>query len=383
MLPILAAAAGTAAAQYYTAEQARKANKELQKRNEELFGNIQTPDLKVGDYYGEGISNELPPEMLAYQQNQYAGDYTPEMGQYAQEVGPTTVQESANAKFGRDAQLEALKKFQSNIKSGYDPEFASRMDQANTQSNAAAQSRMNSILQDSQRRGQFGSGAMLAAQMSGAQNAMSEGARQSQLAAVEAQKNMLQQQRDASSMGRNLAADENQLAAQNAEIVNSFNQRSSRAYQQYLQQQNEMRNQAALRNLGVRQDISNQNTNIANRQTTDRYNAARNERDYQNKLVGQRQGVMQNNFTNQLNKANGIAGNNMAAIQQNNQAAQDRNNAIQGVGNAVGGYYQGQSNANERALDRQSNMDIARMKYGYPQQTSQNTNEYDQYGNMG
>jgi hypothetical protein len=255
------------------------------------------------------------------------------------------------------------------------------MDQARQSSNAAAQSRMNSILQDSQRRGQFGSGAMLAAQMSGSQNAMSEGARQSQMAAVEAQKNMLQQQRDASGMGRNLASDENQLAAQNADIVNSFNQRSSRAYQQYLQQQNEMRNQAALRNLSTRQSISNQNTGIANQQMTDRYKAANSERDYQNKLVGQRQGVKQNNFSNQIAKTSGIAGQNTAAMNQNMMAGQDRNNAIQGIGNAVGGYYQGQENANARSEDRDFQREMA-SKYGRPDY-SENTGNYNKYGNMG
>lgn len=381
MLPLLAAAAGTAAAQYYNNEQNRRANKDLMDRNEDLINGIATPELSASDY--DAVSQGIDPSQLYYDKYQYGGDYNPAAAGYDQEVGPTTVQESANAKFGRDAQVEALKKFQANIKAGYDPEFDAKMDQANTSSQANAQSRSQSILQDAQRRGQFGSNAMLAAQLQRSGDAMSEGARASQMAAVESYKNKLQQERDAATMGRNLASDENSLAAQNAEIVNSFNQRSSRAHQQYLNQLAEAQNQAQLRNLNSRQNINNSNVDIGNRQRTDQYNAAQKERDYQNRLVGQRQGVKQSNFDNQMSKAKGVMGVNHDRAQMNTGNAQANASMIQGVGQGFAGYMSAQDAADQRGLDRASNEKIARMKYGGGGGNNLTGESYDDYENMG
>lgn len=360
--PIVAVAGATAAAQYYNNEQNRRDNKKLMDRNEELMNGIALPELSEQDYYGD-VARELSPETLAYRDYQYGGDFDPTVASYDQEVGPTTVQESANAKFGRDAQVEALKKFQANIQAGYDPEFAAKMDQAQTGANANAQSRMASILQDSQRRGQFGSNAMLAAQMQRSSDAMSQGANQSQLAAVESYKNQLQQQRDAASLGGTIARDENSLAAQNAEIVNSFNERSTRAHQQYLNQVADMQNKAKIRNLDSRQQLGNANTDLRNKQTIDRYNGSRNERDYQNKLVGQRQGVRQGNFDNQMTKAKGSMGVNHDRAQMNNQNAQSNSSMIQGLGQGFAGYMGAQESASAREKDRDFEREMA-AKYG-------------------
>lgn len=359
MLPLLGAAVGTAAAQYYTSEQARKQNQKLLDEQRAMLNGVPLPELSEADYYGDGVSNQIDPSAINYDQYQYQGDYNPYQAAYDQEVNPTTIQESTNAKFGRDAQVEALKKFQQNIASGYDPEFAARMDQANQSSQANAQSRSASILQDAQRRGQFGSNASLAAQLQHSSDAMSEGARASQLAAVESQKNLLQQQRDAATMGGSLARDENSLAAQNADIVNSFNQRSSRAHQQYLNQAAELQNQAQMRNLNTRQNMSGQNTDLANKQQADRLRLQQSERAYQNQLVGNRNKVKQDNFNNQITRVTGNQAANTAQMGMNNDSAMAQNNAIQGVGQGFGGYFQTQDASANRADDRKFQADEA------------------------
>ncbi len=366
--PLLAVAAASAASQYMGSEAARKQNQKIQDANQARLDAIGLPELNESDYYGD-VSKSLDPSMLQYGQYDYAGDYNPNAAAYDREVDPRLIEQSENAKFGRDAQVEALKKFQGNIKSGYDPEFQAKMDQAAQSSQAQAQSRMGSILQSAQRRGQMGSNAMLAAQMHGSSDALSEGAKQSQMAAVAAYQNQLQQQRDAAGMGRNLASDENQLASQNADIINSFNQRSSRAHQQYLNQTAELQNQAQLRNLNQRQTIGNANVDTANKQMTDRYRAAQTERSYQNQLAGQRQGVKQSNFNNQISKATGQANMGNAQMGMNNQAAADRNNAIQGVGQGFAGCYSSGQQADARAEDRKFQTEQNAMdreaKYGY------------------
>ena len=348
---MLVAAGVTAGAQYMNSEGARRKNQQMIDDNRARLDGVPLPELNESDYYGD-VSRSLDPSMLNYGQYEYGGDYNTTGAAYDREVDPRLIEQSENAKFGRDAQVEALKKFQANIKSGNDPEFQARMDQAAQNSQGQAQSRMGSILQDAQRRGQMGSNSMLAAQMQGSSSAMSQGAQQSQMAAVESYKNQLQQQRDVSSMGRNLASDENSVASQNAQILNSFNERSSRAHQQYLTQQAEMQNKAKLRNLNVQQDMADANVAMKNRQTTDRYNAAQKERAYQNSLVSQRQGVRQGNFNNQLGRATGQMAQNNAQMGMNTQNAQDRNQMIQGVGNGFAGYYQGQQQADDRDSDR-------------------------------
>lgn len=348
MLPLLAAAAATAAANYYTSQQAQQANQRQIDAMRDRVNGIATPDLNPEDFQ----YNPLDPNMMNYDQYQYGGDYTANRGDYVQEKDPTLVNLSQEGKFGKDAQMEALKKFRSNIASGYDPDFAAKLDQSSQRSQGDAQSRMSSILQDAERRGQLGSNAMLSRQMQGSSDALTRGALTSQQAAVEAYKNQLQQQRDAANLGGQISSQDESMQAQNAGITNSFNQRTSRAYQQYLDQQNEQLNQAHLRNLNARQQIGNQNVDTRNKQVADRYKAEQAEREYKNRVAGQRQGVQEQNFNNQMSKATGQNNIGNTQIGMNNQGAQNQINAIQGIGQGIGGYYQTQDAADQRTADR-------------------------------
>ena len=348
VLPLLAVAAATAAANYYQGEQNRAANQKLADQMRDRINGVQAPQLSEEDYAYQG----LDPSMLNYNQYQYLGDYTPESGEFVREVDPTLVKRSEDAKFGRDAQMEALKKFRSNIASGYDPEFASKLDQASTKSNADAQSRMSSILEGAERRGQLGSNAMLSKQMQQSSDALSKGAQESQAAAVAAYQNILQQQRDAANLGGQIVSADQSLDTTNAGITNSFNQRTSKAYQDYLDQQASMNNSAQLRNLNTKQTIGNQNTELGNKQTQDRYQASEAERAYQNKLATQRQGVQQQNFNNAMSKATGNNAQTALQMGANDSATQARMNAVQGLGEGVAGYYGNEEAKDARAEDR-------------------------------
>lgn len=363
MWPMLAVAAATAAAQYFNNQSNQSANSKLAKQNRERLDAIGLPEM----------SNEyLDPNQLHYNDYTYGGDYDPTSGQFVREVDPTTVQHTAAANYGRDAQMEALKKFQQNIQSGYDPELAAKINQANDSSQANAQSRSASVLQDAERRGQLGTNAMLARQLQGSSDAMSQGSANSQAAAVAAYQNLLGQQMNASTMGRQLASDEDQFSSNNANIINSFNQRTSKAYQQYLDQQNDMQNQAQLRNLNSQQNISNMNVNLGNQQTQDQYNAARQERAYKDQTA-------QSNFNNQMTKATGQTTNNNQLMDMNNKGAQSTAQMYQGVGNSVAGYYSQQDANEQRALDRASNERAAQYAVRPPQQTNFVDSQNDPY----
>lgn len=359
--PLLAVAAATAAANYMNNQQNQAANQKLADENRNRLNGVGLPDLP-----GE----TLDPNMLNYNQYTYGGDYDPTSSEYVREIDPTMIERSDAAKYGRDAQMEALQKFRSNISSGYDPEFAAKVNTANQSSQQAAQSRMASILQDAQRRGQLGTTGMLAAQMQGSSDAMSNGAMQSQQAAVEAYKNQLGQQVQASNMGRQLGQDEENYAAQNANIINSFNQRTSRSYQQYLDQVAADQNSAQMRNLNARQSLSNANVGLQNQQTKDQYGAAQNERDYQ-------KGISQSNFNNQMSKATGQSVNNNQQMGMNNQNAQSNASMIQGLGSGIGGYF----SAQDAAAGRQQDQLAADRRANYEQSGSwQMPENYKPYG---
>lgn len=353
VLPIVLGALGAAGAQYMSSESARRDNRRELARIQRMIDGVETPNFAESDYLDPRVAAEIDPRLINYADYEYQGDYTPETAEFAREVDPRLVERSEAANYGRDAQLEALKKFRATVSQGYDPEFDAKIDAARRSSQADAQSRMASILQDAQRRGQMGSGAMLAAQMQGASGAMDRAALESQNAAVESYRNRMQQMRDSASMGQSLARDEEAFAARNADIINSFNQRTSRAYQDYLNRTSDVRNSAQLRNLDARQNISNANTDLGNRQMLDRVNAQVRERDYANRLIGQRHGVRQANFDNDMSKVAQASGTSHQRMQQTTQAAQDRNNAIQGVYQGFAGYY-------GREAEKEN-----RQKYGY------------------
>jgi hypothetical protein len=88
---------------------------------------------------------------------------------------------------------------------------------------------------------------------------MAQGAALSQQAAIEAYRQKLAATQQAGSMGRQLAGDELSMERANADVINDFNQRSSRQYQDYLNMRSQMQNDAQLRNLQVQQSTADRN----------------------------------------------------------------------------------------------------------------------------
>jgi hypothetical protein len=261
------------------------------------------------------------------------------------------------------------------VAKGESPEFNIALQRARDSSQASAQSRTQSIIDDAQRRGMGGSGLSLAAQLQGAGDSMSQGAALSQQAAIEAYRNKLQATQQSGQMGRQLAGDEMAMESANADIINSFNQRTSRQYQDYLNQRAQMQNDAQLRNLQTQQDISNRN--VSTRNEADRFNLenrnrlsqqayqnTRDERNYQNSLAEQRanwsaaEKARQNqlkgqSYRDQMTRYGAMNGLTGLQMGQENQNAADRNAMIQGVTNAASGYFAGQSQADAQRAAQQ------------------------------
>lgn len=284
-IAISAAVQGISAiAQYYQRAKAEKAAQSELNEIKKAYQAIVPPDFEY--------DIEDPPELIAeaagtvdYDWSQITpeeykviGKYAPNLAPYVAEQSPQLVTDSPTGRDALEAQVGALQRFQQIAEGGIDPQFAQRMREADQASQIAAQSRHESLLQDYQRRGLLGSGTQLAADIGAAEGAMQRGAQTSADAATQAYLNQLNALRQSADLGGQIRGTELDIADRNAAIANAFNQRTTRAYQDYLQRSADTINDAMLRNLGVEQGVADKNVAARNE-------AAVRERDYRDRAA--------------------------------------------------------------------------------------------------
>lgn len=337
--------------QLYNSERERGATKERLKQIEKMFNEIVPPqyDIKVWD--DPELVKTIPPaafDMSRITPESYAsvGQYIPEVAQYVQEQRPELVQATAAAQEGRAAQLDALRRYRDIAAGQADPMYQQKMQEASDRARIEAQGRQAAILQDAQRRGGLNSGVQLAAQMQGASDSMTRGALASQAAAAEAYRNQLMALDRSAELGGNIRGSEMAETARNVGIINDFNQRTSRNYQDYLNQRSAMQNQAQRYNLDREQAIADANVLSRNKAQVDnlnryndlamqRYNMQRQQREDKMAVQRYKEGLMQQNYANQRQNVADRAGVHSQMIDYMNQATRDRNQAIQGLGEGL------------------------------------------------
>lgn len=398
--------------QYYQAEKARKATEEQLDRIRELFEAIKPPDYDFSVDDPPELVTDIPEEQfdlsnLTPQQFAMVGQYIPQAAPYIAEKNPQLVQLSASGQAGREAQITALQALRDRTGQLADMEAQQAGDTALRKAQIGSQSRTQSILQDAQRRGQLGSGAMLAAQLQSGSDQMEQAADVSAKAALEAQREKLMALRDSGQMGANLAQQDFSQQNTNADIINRYNQRATSAQQNYENQVAQMRNQASLRNLDMQQNLANRNVQTANeydvmnRKRQDalaeyKDKRAMNERDvtnanrkYQADFVRSQKDKLNNLrsqvYENDLARARGISGLGQFGIEKTYKDAADRNQAIQGVASGFGGVAQAYGNYsankemndanNKAAMDRAVYMKTGQMPG--QQAPQQNLTNYD------
>ncbi len=337
--------------QYYQSEKAAGANKKRLAEIEAMFNKIVPPEYDISIFDDPRVAQEIPVPDLdfsAITPKDYAsvGQHIPEVADYIQETNPKLVEATESAKTGRQAQLDALTRYKQIASGGFDPMLHQRMQEASEKAQADAQSRQQSIMQDAARRGIAGSGLEMASQMQSGSDAMRTSAMQSQLAAAEAYKNQLMALDKSANLGGDIRDSEMGEEARNAEIINSFNQRTRRDSQSWADQRAAVANAANLRNLDVNQRIADANVkqgNDAAWRNADRWNAGQ-QQNFQNRrtnrddlldIAAQKRGVQSQTFADKMNIARSKAGIGEAMIAQNNRRAQDTNQQIRGVGDAV------------------------------------------------
>lgn len=367
MEPMIAIAAVSALAQAYNSEKARGANRDRLHELQNAFNAIVPPNFNMSiDAPPAQIKEALQGANLDFSRitpetYKTIGTYSPESAKFVAEAQPQLVQGTAAQKEGRGAQIEALRNMQS-IAKGDSPELKIRMQQAADQAQAQAQSRSQSTMQDAQRHGQGGSGLSFASMLQGSSDAMQGGAANSQAAAIAAYKDKLSAMQSSGQMGRQLSQDELSQEGANNDITNQFNQRTSRDYQNYLQQRAQTANQAQQFNLGREQDTANRNVGVANQAqqynldnrnklAQQSYENTRGERNYQNDLSyrqaqwnaaekARQNALKQQVYSNQMGQQSARMGMGNQQMAQNTQQAQDYNQILGDVSSAGMGYYE-------------------------------------------
>jgi hypothetical protein len=349
--------------QYWQAEKARGANEKRLKEIEAMFDAIVPPEFDIKVFDDPALANDIPAPALNLDKidpklYQSVGQFIPEVAAYVQEADPNLIYATENAQKGREAQLEALERYKKIASGDFDPEFEAKMASASDRARRDAQSRQDSILQDANRRGQMGSGVMMASQMNQGADAMSRQAIESQLAAAESYRNQLGALDRSAMLGGQIRQSEMDEEGKNVGIINDFNERTSRAFQQYLQQRADMANKAKYANWQNDQRIADRNVDIQNAaqlEHVNRYNqgqktnfdAQQMNRNNRLDLIDRQNRLKQQMYENLIARASGKAGIANSFININNQSAQDKNQAIRGVGDGLTAgalYYYGAQN---------------------------------------
>jgi hypothetical protein len=225
---------------------------------------------------------------------------------------------------------------------------------ASQQGQADAQSRQESILQDAARRGQGSSANALMAQMKGGAQAQSRAAEMQRQAAIESYRNKMMALRDSASLGGDIRGQDIGMQQANMGAINSFNERTARNRQNYLNALTEDRNLAQRQNLAAQQDIANRN--VGGRNDAFKYNQ------------GTYNDIQSKRFNTALDKAGGISGVGYKGIESRSQDTRDQNQAYQSVADAGTSYFGSEMEADRMDRTekyRQDREDERARRYGY------------------
>lgn len=323
----VAVAAVNAIAQAYMANKQMGADKQRLNQIKAEFDAVKPPELDVDietfiknnpdlqiDYGTMPTFENLRPEEYKVLQK-----YAPETFAFVQQQAPETVKRGAVGEEGLAAQRQALRKLMMTGSLQQDPEFMQAMGEAERKGQIGAQSRQQSLLQDFARRGQGGSGVQLAAQLGAGAENMDRAAMESQSAATQAYKNRLAQLMSGAQLGGQMEQTDLNLQGRNADIINRFNELTSKNYQDYLAQRAGQANEAQKYNIAQNQSIANMNVDNTNKYKGQMADLSK--WGYQQNIANQQQGI--NNAINamqaqnqakagqydiQMKKANAMAG---------------------------------------------------------------------------
>lgn len=306
--------------------------------------------------YQEIVDLGAPPNLAApilMKHFQQAGILTPELEKQIN-LGVSKVGQIQEDPTLRNAQMSALDQLKNRSQTGLTATDRQRLNDLLTKTNKNNTANQNSIIQNLQSRGQGGSGAELAARLSGVQNDNNNASDQTLGIASQANQAALDSLSKFGDLSGNIRAQDFSNANTKAAASDEFN-RFNISNQIAQQQRNVDRSNSSQQyNLQNQQDVANKNVNVDN----DELLRQRQAQQTQYQLAQQN---AQSKSAAKLGQANVIAG-------QAANTAQNWATGSAGVGNAVAAGVNADNNSKRNTLDDQKHkLDLAKFKeqYGY------------------
>lgn len=210
----------------------------------------------------------MPPDMarqVILQQYKQAGTLTPEL-EKAINLGPSAVANIQEDPTLRNAQMQALQQYQQAGHTGFTAQDQLNNQRMQNQVNGDNQSRIASIIQGAQQRGESGSGASLAAQLLGTQSAANNESEQGLQLAAQGNNARMAALGQSAGLGGQIRNQDFSNAQTKANAADQFQRFNVQNQQQTANQNVNLKNQAQQYNLGQAQQLSNANVGNANQE---------------------------------------------------------------------------------------------------------------------
>lgn len=272
---------------------------------------------EIAQYQAIGV----PPAQatqIVMQKYQSAGQMTPQMQQVFNQAASQMngVKTDPNLKTAQMGALQQLQNLGSN--GGHTLTDDANLANIQNQANTANAGRIGAIQNSMQSRGLGGSGLSLAAQLQSAQDANNQQATGGLQIAANQQQNALQAIMNSGQLAGNMQGQQFNQQAQIAQAQDAINRFNTANQQQVSNTNTGIANNAQAYNLQNNQAISNKNADLTNQQNI--YNAQQ----------------IQQNYQNQLSKANGMASAYGQEAQNYGQAGQRQSNLWGGIASGLG-----------------------------------------------
>ena len=220
------------------------------KKVDDLLAKVQAPDFDIKDITPDDYK--------------VVGKFTPEVVPMIEEAYPQIIEKTKDMQEGRSAQMDAIRYMRQLASQGVDP--IAEMDRLKGARQAAqeASTQEANIQSNMQRRGLGDSALNLGLQQQAAGDAGYRTAMSGEQAAKDALERRTSSATQAANIGGQVVSQDQSQQAQNAAIINDFNQRMSTRRQQLAELNTQNANQAAASDLANQQSIANLNTQAKN-----------------------------------------------------------------------------------------------------------------------
>ena len=326
---------GSALGDWLISDDANNATAAERKRIQDIVENLKDPTYDI---------SKITP-----QDYKVVGKFVPQAIPTIEEANPKIISQTKDMQEGRSAQMDAIRYMRGIAASGQDP--IAEMDRLKgaRQSAMEANTQNQNIAAGMQRRGIGDSAMQMGLQGQQAGNAAYNTAMSGEQAARDALSRRMGASQEAAGIGAQVQSQDQSLEAQNANIINGFNQRMSERRQQLANINTGNINQANANDLANQQSIANMNTQQTNQ-------AAINQQAKEN-------AAKQQEYQNAISKIGLQSGQSQGAIKDIQNAAEGNQAIVTGVGQGISTLANTVYSANTKPKKSQQQLDEENPEY--------------------